>query len=209
VLDVTSVILVNKMEGLNLACHQQAMGLVGLQVLLVFLSILLCLRDARVLRRVETWQSMLLAALLMLLGIFLGTRGTRAMEIVGWLSFTTGAVLLAMPMAKVKSSALQRGLLQSVVLLAIVAVVAPFMNYFSHASGALFLLTLALLGVLIVNLLMPSTVLNGVVSALGAALFSVWTIHDISQRPCASPWNKSVQVFLDLLNLYTFSTAAT
>jgi FtsH-binding integral membrane protein len=197
------------MEGLNLACHQQAMGLVGLQVLLVFLSILLCLRDARVLRRVETWQSMLLAALLMLLGIFLGTRGTRAMEIVGWLSFTTGAVLLAMPMAKVKSSALQRGLLQSVVLLAIVAVVAPFMNYFSHASGALFLLTLALLGVLIVNLLMPSTVLNGVVSALGAALFSVWTIHDISQRPCASPWNKSVQVFLDLLNLYTFSTAAT
>ena len=208
-LDVTSVILVNKMEGLNLACHQQAMGLVGLQVLLVFLSILLCLRDARVLRRVETWQSMLLAALLMLLGIFLGTRGTRAMEIVGWLSFTTGAVLLAMPMAKVKSSALQRGLLQSVVLLAIVAVVAPFMNYFSHASGALFLLTLALLGVLIVNLLMPSTVLNGVVSALGAALFSVWTIHDISQRPCASPWNKSVQVFLDLLNLYTFSTAAT
>jgi FtsH-binding integral membrane protein len=193
------------MDVSSLACHQQAMGLVVLQVLAVFLSILLCQRDRQVLRRASTWQSMLLAALLMLLGIFLGARGA---EVAGWLSFTAGAVLLSMPMANVKSALLQKGLLQSVALLVIVAVVAPFMGYFSKASGLLFLLTLALLGALIVNLLVPSGLLHGVLSAFGAALFAVWTVHDIAQRPCASPWNKSVQVFLDLLNLFTFSTAA-
>lgn len=194
------------MENVDLACHQKAMVLVAAQIAAIWVSIAVSARNREWLRVASRWQMLLLAMVLALLGIFLTLQGGVLAEVSGWVLFTAGAILLMTPMARLKTTALRRGLVQTICLLLVVAVLAPFMGYFSQATGLLVLLALILLAVMIYNLLDPSTPLNSAISAVGASLFAVWTIKDISERPCASPWNKSIQVFLDLLNVFTFST---
>lgn len=195
------------MEHVDLACHQKAMVLVAAQIAAVWASIAVSSRHQEWLRVASRWPMLLLATLLALLGIFLTSQGGGVpAEVSGWALFTAGAILLMTPMARLKTTELRRGLVQTICLLLVVAVLAPFMGYFSQATGLLVLLALILLAVMIYNLLDPSTPLNSAISAVGASLFAVWTIKDISERPCASPWYKSIQVFLDLLNVFTFST---
>lgn len=194
------------MEHVDLACHQKAMVLVAAQIAAIWAAIAVSARNREWLRVASRWQMLLLATALALLGIFLTLQGSVLAEVSGWVLFTAGAILLMTPMARLKTTALRRGLVQTICLLLVVAVLAPFMGYFSQATGLLVLLALILLAVMIYNLLDPSTPLNSAISAVGASLFAVWTIKDISERPCASPWNKSIQVFLDLLNVFTFST---
>ena len=182
------------------------MALVALQVFLALSGLILAKNNKQVLKKTLRWESLLFGSALALLGIFLSAGRRGCSEVVGWVSFTAGVTLLTMPLARLESSSLEKGLTQSVALLVIVAVVAPFMGYFSEMGGTLLLLTVFLLISLVFSILIPSHLIDGVLSACGAALFSVWTIHDISRRPCASPWEKSIQIFLDLLNVFAFST---
>lgn len=182
------------------------MLLVALQLGLVSASVAASKSHPSVLARASSWQATLLSLLLMLGGIAgLMAQRSQMLTIVSWCCFSVGALILGLQLGRYDTKAIRRGLLQSMLLLVIVAAVAPFTGYFSQATNVLFLLTLALLVGLVMLCIWPSSLWENVLSAAGSVLFATWTVHDIVQRPCESPWLKSVEVFLDIFNLFIFS----
>ena len=182
------------------------MLLVALQLGLIAASVAACKQNTLCLARASSWQATLLSLILMLGGIAgLMARQSQAVTIGAWCCFSLGALILGLQLARYDTKALRRGLLQAVLLLVIVAAAAPFVDYFSGTTNLLFLLTMALLVVLVVACIWPSSLWETGISAAGSVLFATWTVHDIVQRPCDSPWLKSVEVFLDVFNLFIFS----
>jgi FtsH-binding integral membrane protein len=188
------------------SCASQAMLLVAVQIGLIFASLSAARKNALWLSRASSWQATLLSLVLMLGGVAgLAARQSLAITVGAWCCFTTGALILGLQLARYDAKALRRGLLQATLLLLVVAAVAPFAGYFSDATNLLVLLTLALLVGLVVLCVWPSSVWESVLSAAGSVLFATWTVYDVVQRPCESPWSKSVEVFLDIFNLFVFS----
>jgi FtsH-binding integral membrane protein len=187
------------------SCNAKAMGLVALQLGLLFASITAAKSRPRLLLKASSWQGTLASFLLMIGGIWGLT--TRRCEFVSWSCFTAGAIVLGLQLGRYDNAALKKGLAQASILLVAAAVLAPFVGYYSGATGLLLLLTLGLLVGIVGSLVWPSTTLDAVLSAGGSALFAIWTIHDVSARPCDSPWLKSVEVFLDIFNLFAFSVS--
>jgi hypothetical protein len=195
-------------------CNARAMALVALQLAAVLAGQALVRRRPGLLHRAASWRGLLASLLLMLLGVgglsaAAGAGGGRC-EPLAWLCFTAGGVLLSLQLANYDTGALRRGLLQAGALLLLAAAAAPLLGYYASAARtALPLLTLALLVSLATSVLWPcAAAAQALLSAAGAALFAVWTVHDIAARPCGSPWLKSVEIFLDLFNLLTFSSNA-
>jgi len=184
-------------------CNSKAMGLVALQLGLLFACVAMAKRKPQLSHSASSWQGTVLSFCLMIGGVWGVT--TRRCEIVAWSCFTAGALVLGLQMGRYDNAALKRGLAQASVLLVMAAALAPFVGYFAGTSGLLMLLTLGLLVGLVGSMLWPSTKLDAFLSAGGSALFAIWTIHDVVQRPCDSPWLKSVEVFLDVFNLFAFS----
>jgi len=192
-------------------CNARAMALVALQLAAVLAGQALARRRPGLLRRAASWRGLLASLLLMLLGVggLSAAAGGRC-EPLAWLCFTAGGVLLSLQLARHDTGALRRGLLQAGALLLLAAAAAPLLGYYASAARTtLPLLTLALLVSLATSILWPCAATSqALLSAAGAALFAVWTVHDIAARPCGSPWLKSVEIFLDLFNLLTFSSNA-
>jgi len=44
------------------------------------------------------------------------------------------------------------------------------------------------------------------VSVLGAAVFTLFIMRDLSQKVCDSPWERSIVLTLDLVNLFNFTS---
>jgi FtsH-binding integral membrane protein len=184
-------------------CNSKAMGLVALQLGLLFCSVAAAKWRPRLAFDASSWQATLLSFCLMIGGIWGLT--TRRCEALAWSCFTAGALVLGLQLGRYDNAALKRGLAQTSVLLVIAAALAPFVGYFAGTTGLLMLLTLGLLVGLLGCMVWPSTALDAFLSAGGSALFAVWTIHDVVKRPCESPWLKSIEVFLDVFNLFAFS----
>ena len=180
------------------------MALVALQMAMVFLGVEVARRRPALLAKAASWKGAVLSFALMLGGVW-GVLAWRGHEALAWLCFTGGALVMALQLARHEPASLQRGLLQAGGLLLAAAALAPFVDFYSGAGGLLFLLTLALLLSLLLSLVWPCAKLEAALSAGGAALFAVWTVHDLATKPCASPWSKSVEVFLDVFNLFAFS----
>ena len=182
-------------------CNAVAMALVALQLFLVVLSSSMLTRQPKALAVVTSGRS-LACGLLVIVGGALLSRGN---PLAGWLVFTAGAMVLGAQFTRYKYSSWCRGLVQTCTLLAIAAMLAPFVNYYRDAGGVLLAATMALLVCLIMSLAWPCPKLDGIVSAAGSAIFAVWTVHDVVARPCTSCWQKSIEVFLDIFNLLAFS----
>jgi FtsH-binding integral membrane protein len=181
------------------ACNAKAMGLVSIQIALS-VALGLAARGRPDLRAVlSSGWSLAGSFLLMMVGVL----AIRSCPLAAWLSFTVGAALLVSPVTS-GTNAL-RGLLTAVGLLVVAAALAPFVNYYGDAGGILSFGLLALLTLLLLQLFFPAKRLSDVASSFGAALFAVWTVYDVATVPCDDPLQKSLSVFLDLLNLYTFS----
>ena len=182
------------------------MLLVALQIGLVSAGVVASTKNAVWLACASSWQATLLSLFLMLGGIAgLAASQSQALVIASWCSFTSGALILGSQLGRYEANELRRGLLQATLLLVLMAAVAPFVGYFSQGTNYLMLLTLALLVGLVVQCIWPSSLLDAALAAAGSILFATWTIHDVTQRPCESPWRKSVEVFLDVFNLFVFS----
>ena len=69
-----------------------------------------------------------------------------------------------------------------------------------HKTSGLFL-------VLILDLIWPSKDEKYIsfIANAGAVIFALWTVKDMKDSVCRSPHEKSIRVFLDLLNLFNFS----
>jgi len=193
----------NGQHNITPTCNSIAMGLVALQMGMLFTGIAAVKSNPQLLHKTFSWRGTALAFLLMIGGIWGLT--TQKCEVLSWSCFTAGAIVLGMQFGRYENEALRRGLAQTSVLLVLAASLAPFVGYFSEATDVLLLFTLGLLVGLIGLVIWPSAPLEAALSVGGSALFAVWTVHDVTKRPCESPWLKSVEVFLDIFNLFAFS----
>jgi FtsH-binding integral membrane protein len=197
-------IIVKAMEPSSSAsCNPKAMGLVALQLALLFGSVCAAKAHPSYMERLSSWPGVLASFLLMVAGIWGVT--SRRCEIASWLCFTMGVLIIGLQLGRYDNQALKRGIIQASFLLFITAIIAPFVGYYEGLGGALLLLTMALLIAVVSSMIWPSKKLDVILSAAGGALFAVWTVHDVAARPCESPWLKSVEVFLDIFNLLAFS----
>ena len=191
------------MELSSPSCNPKAMGLVAVQLALLFGSVCAAKAHPSYIRRLSSWPGILASFLLMVAGIWGVT--SRRCEIASWLCFTVGVLIVGLQLGRYDNEALKRGIIQASVLLFIASIIAPFVGYYAGFGGALLLLTMALLIAIVSSFIWPRKKLDAIFSAAGGALFAVWTIHDVAARPCESPWLKSVEVFLDIFNLLAFS----
>jgi len=188
-------------------CTSKAMLLVAAQIALLSAAVAAAKERPLLRARASSWPGTLLALGLMLGGIAgLTARRSPGVTIASWCCFTAGASVLGLQLGRYETRALKRGLLQTTLLLLALAAAAPFVSYFSNATRCLGLLTLALLVGLVLLCVWPSSsAAETALSAAGAVLFATWTVHDVVERPCKSPWLKSVEVFLDVFNVFVFS----
>lgn len=91
--------------------------------------------------------------------------------------------------------------LMSAVALLSAFLAAPLLSEFV-TPGLLISVSLLLLLMLIILAFYPDHNLRLVTAGIGAVLFAVWTVYDVMLTDCEHPAQKSIQVFLDLLNLY-------
>lgn len=188
-------------------CTSKAMLLVAAQIALLAAAVAAAKEQPVLRARASSWPGTLLALCLMLGGIAgLTARRSPVVTIASWCCFTAGASVMGLQLGGYETRALKRGLLQTTLLLLALAAAAPFVGYFSAATRCLGLLTLALLVGLVLLCIWPSSsAVETALSAAGAVLFATWTVHDVVERPCESPWLKSVEVFLDVFNVFVFS----
>ena len=179
------------------------MCLVAVQLVFMMLGISMATSRPALLRRACSWPSFLFSFVLMMAGIWGLTHSECQLSY--WLCFTAGTLILGLQLARYDTAAIKRGLMQAGGVLLIAAIVSPWANYYAGSTNVLMLLTMSLLVSLVVLFIWPCPPLEAAVSAGGAALFAVWTVHDIAARPCSSPWLKSVEVFLDIFNLLVFT----
>jgi len=191
------------MEVSSRSCNPKAMGLVALQLALLFGSVCAAKAHPSYIKRLSSWPGVLASFIFMVIGIWGVT--SRRCEVASWICFTMGVLIMGLQLGRYDNEVLKRSIIQASILLFIALIIAPFVSYYAGLGGALFLLTLALLIALFFSMIWPSKKLDVILSAAGGALFAIWTVHDVAARPCESPWLKSVEVFLDIFNLLAFS----
>lgn len=185
------------------SCGSAAMGLVALQLGAVAVLAECARRRPQLALHAGRWQGALVSFVLMTAGVFGLTQ--PGCQPAAWAAFTAGALVASLQFARMDAAALRRGALQAGAVLIAAAVAAPLFGYYANFGGALFFMTLLLLGALLLSLVRPDAGRERWLSAAGSALFAVWTVYDVAAKPCTCPWTKSVEVFLDVLNLFAFS----
>ena len=185
-------------------CTRQALLLVVLQIALVFFAARTPLAKRRIRGSGAPLFVFLIGAALMFAGILLVFKYPA----VGWGVFTLGAMLLSAPYGAMRSAAVGRALAVCALLLLFCFALAPFFGNFYSWTPYLFLAVLALIVLLAWEILYPSR--DGrartALASFGAVVFALWTVRDLRDSLCASPFEKSVRIFLDLLNLFSFSS---
>lgn len=196
-------------------CTCQSLLLVALQIALAACVIIrpkqqtTHLKDDESVVKVQRLIARVLSGVfLMFVGIFI----VYSYPVCGWLSFTIGAMLLLDTYnyngRKQATNTITRALIVSTFLLLVCFAAAPMFGNFIGWSPFLFMATLGLLFIMILELVWPSQdkkTLN-LLSCCGAVIFALWTIRDIKDISCITPFEKSIRVFLDLLNLFNFSS---
>lgn len=188
-------------------CVQKGIALVAVQIALCVLSVSVTAKwpESFVPRR---WQhsmlSLAFAAVLLFSGVFILTKHPS----LGFTLFTLGAcVLSAVSFPRETSGTLLRALSIACAVLLLASVVGLFTDFYRGWAGWLLFCLCTLLIVLLGSILTGAygSKLNAFISAFGASLFAIYTVHDIVNSPCRHPAELSVRVFLDLMNLFLFS----
>ena len=140
----------------------------------------------------------------MLLGVLFIKQWPPALA---WLLFSVGSLVMASQFSRISPSKFKRSALQSGLLIMLAALIAPMLNYYSGWTSQLTGCTFAMLVILVMYAIWPCAAMDAAISGMGAVLFSIWTIHDIANVSCDSPFVKSMQIFLDVFNLMLFTTS--
>ena len=189
------------------SCDCQALLLVMAQVLLTAV-VATASNEVRMSRK-QLLVVQVFALALMLLGVFGEAVGINSPS--AWVSFTCGAVFASMPIvaATVHRKQLVRVLLNMVVVLGAAFLLGSFCSWFQGWVAGLTLATLGLLVVMVLQVFIPNRSAKKECVALGGVmLFAFWTVYDITGSSCTDPYQKSIAVFLDILNLFSFSSLA-
>lgn len=143
--------------------------------------------------------------------MFLGIMFSAIYPMTGWIVFTGGVLLYAITYRGMRTSAVIRGLAVCACLLLVCGFAAPYFGNFVGWTPWLVVSLFGLLLILIFEILWPTSQITkrrsySFISTFGAVVFALWTIRDVTTTTeCHTPFEKSIQVFLDLINLFNFS----